>query len=70
MASAAYSVVKLLPRPGSSKHKYFSYISPRIIAMSFPASGLEAAYRNKLNDVAELLESKHKDKYLVFTFIT
>lgn len=43
----------------------FSYISPRIIAMSYPAQGLEAVYRNKLKDVAELLESKHKDKYLI-----
>ncbi|XP_063676189.1 tensin-1-like isoform X3 [Bolinopsis microptera] len=42
-----------------------SYITPRIIAMSYPAQGLEAAYRNKLKDVAELLESKHKDKYLI-----
>ena len=33
--------------------------------MSFPASGVESAYRNKLNDVAELLESKHKDNYLI-----
>ena len=43
----------------------FSYITPRIIAMSYPAQGLEAVYRNKLKDVAELLESKHKDKYLI-----
>ena len=33
--------------------------------MSYPAQGLEAVYRNKLKDVAELLESKHKDKYLI-----
>ena len=42
-----------------------SYISPRIIAMSFPAQGIEAAYRNKVKDVANLLESKHQDKYLI-----
>ena len=43
----------------------FSYISPRIIAMSLPAQGVESVYRNKLHDVAELLEKKHKDKYLI-----
>ena len=43
----------------------FSYISPRIIAMSYPAQGIEAVYRNKLKDVAQLLESKHKDKYSI-----
>jgi hypothetical protein len=28
-----------------------TYITPRIIASSFPASGFEASYRNKIADV-------------------
>ena len=36
------------------------------LAMSFPASGLESAYRNNLEDVATMLQEKHGQKYMVF----
>jgi len=36
-----------------------------ILAMSFPATGLETTYRNNLRDVAKMLQSKHQDKYMV-----
>jgi phosphatidylinositol-3,4,5-trisphosphate 3-phosphatase/dual-specificity protein phosphatase PTEN len=42
-----------------------SYITPRIIAMAYPASGVESLYRNKMNDVRDFLDSKHGDKYYV-----
>lgn len=44
---------------GKSKKRFINsdynldltYVCPRIIAMSFPAEGLESSYRNKLVDV-------------------
>ncbi|XP_031555162.1 tensin-2-like [Actinia tenebrosa] len=43
-----------------------TYINDRVIAMSFPATGLETTYRNNLRDVAKLLQTNHQDKYMVF----
>jgi hypothetical protein len=34
--------------------------------MSYPASGVESAYRNNIQSVAQFLNTKHKDQYLVF----
>lgn len=42
-----------------------SYITPRIIAMAYPASGVESLYRNKMHDVREFLDSRHPGKYTV-----
>lgn len=42
-----------------------SYITPRIIAMAYPASGMESLYRNKMKDVKEFLDSRHPNKYYV-----
>ena len=43
-----------------------TYITERIIAMSFPATGVESVYRNCLSDVAKMLMNKHGENYLVF----
>lgn len=45
-----------------------TYITPRIIAMSFPASGVEKIYRNPIEKVAKFLDDKHGTHYLVFNF--
>ena len=42
-----------------------TYITPRIIAMAFPGSGITSLYRNKLSDVADFLNKKHSNNYLV-----
>eukprot|EP01126_Amoeba_proteus_P060301 TRINITY_DN7960_c0_g1_i4.p1 TRINITY_DN7960_c0_g1~~TRINITY_DN7960_c0_g1_i4.p1 ORF type:complete len:444 (-),score=68.97 TRINITY_DN7960_c0_g1_i4:156-1319(-) len=34
--------------------------------MSYPAEGVECAYRNDINDVSYVLQSLHKDKYHVY----
>ena len=43
-----------------------SYITNRIIAMCFPASSIiEKTYRNNIIEVANFLNSRHKDHYLI-----
>ena len=42
-----------------------SYITPRIIAMSYPASGIEGAYRNNINNVSRFLKERHKSNFLL-----
>ncbi|XP_056011438.1 phosphatidylinositol 3,4,5-trisphosphate 3-phosphatase TPTE2-like [Ostrea edulis] len=42
------------------------YITKRVIAMSFPSSGVSGMYRNPIQEVARFLDAKHKDSYLVF----
>lgn len=42
-----------------------TYITERIIAMSFPATGMESTYRNSLKDVAKMLKTKHQENYMV-----
>lgn len=43
-----------------------TYITNRVIAMSFPASGLESTFRNDINDVARFLWEYHGDQYMIF----
>ncbi|NXJ67948.1 TENS3 protein, partial [Rostratula benghalensis] len=42
-----------------------TYITERIIAVSFPASCSEETYLRNLQDVTQMLKSKHGDNYLV-----
>eukprot|EP01118_Nematostelium_gracile_P008616 TRINITY_DN2856_c0_g1_i1.p1 TRINITY_DN2856_c0_g1~~TRINITY_DN2856_c0_g1_i1.p1 ORF type:complete len:542 (-),score=190.67 TRINITY_DN2856_c0_g1_i1:74-1699(-) len=43
-----------------------TYITPNVVAMGFPATGVEAFYRNPRPQVQKLLEKLHKDKYKVY----
>ena len=42
-----------------------TYITPRIIAMAFPASGFKSLYRNKIEEVTQFLNEKHDENFLV-----
>ncbi|KAM6178197.1 phosphatidylinositol 3,4,5-trisphosphate 3-phosphatase TPTE2-like [Rhynchocyon petersi] len=43
-----------------------TYITDRIIAMSFPSSGKQSFYRNPIKEVVRFLETKHQDHYLIY----
>ncbi|ORY94764.1 protein-tyrosine phosphatase-like protein [Syncephalastrum racemosum] len=43
-----------------------SYITDRIIAMSFPAEGFEGMYRNSLKEVKRFLNERHSGHYKVY----
>ncbi|KAJ8391447.1 hypothetical protein AAFF_G00089210 [Aldrovandia affinis] len=43
-----------------------TYVTDRIIAMSFPSSGKQSFYRNPIKEVARFLDTKHEDHYKVY----
>ncbi|KAI4877746.1 hypothetical protein NFI96_016173, partial [Prochilodus magdalenae] len=43
-----------------------TYVTDRVIAMSFPSSGKQALYRNPIKEVARFLDTKHPDHYKVY----
>ena len=43
-----------------------TYITPRIIAMGLPASGMESAYRNPSSEVASFLSERHGSQFMIF----
>ncbi|KAM5288034.1 phosphatidylinositol 3,4,5-trisphosphate 3-phosphatase TPTE2-like [Ctenodactylus gundi] len=43
-----------------------TYITDRIIAMSFPSSGRQSLYRNPIEEVARFLDTKHANHYQVY----
>uniref|UniRef100_A0ACB8EMZ2 Tensin-2 n=1 Tax=Sphaerodactylus townsendi TaxID=933632 RepID=A0ACB8EMZ2_9SAUR len=62
-----------LPRSFSLDHvmerKYdfdLTYITERIISVFFPPALEEQRYRGNLREVAQMLKSKHEDKYMLF----
>lgn len=43
-----------------------TYVTNRVIATSFPSSGVWAIYRNPIDKVAHFLDTKHLERYKVF----
>ncbi|KAK2962373.1 putative Phosphatidylinositol 3,4,5-trisphosphate 3-phosphatase [Blattamonas nauphoetae] len=42
-----------------------TYITPQLIAMGLPSEGLESAYRNPIDEVAQFFDSKYPGHYLI-----
>lgn len=42
-----------------------TYITPRVIAMAYPADGLESMYRNKIKDVAKFMKQRHNEHFMI-----
>lgn len=62
---------KSLPLHGSQHNSSpvdLVYISDRIIVMGYPASGLEAFYRNRREDAKRFLDHRHGKNFWVFNF--
>lgn len=52
--------------PYNGQELDLTYITPRIIAMAYPASNFfEKTYRNSIEDVAAYFNEYHKDNYLI-----
>ncbi|XP_075419714.1 phosphatidylinositol 3,4,5-trisphosphate 3-phosphatase TPTE2-like [Tenrec ecaudatus] len=43
-----------------------TYVTDRIIAMSFPSSGKQSFYRNPIKEVVRFLDTKHLDHYMIY----
>lgn len=43
-----------------------TYVTERVIAMSFPSSGKHKLYRNPVSEVVRFLDTKHPDHYKVY----
>ena len=43
-----------------------AYITPRIIAMGYPSTGVEAIYRNNMKDVQKFLNTKYPGHHRVY----
>lgn len=44
----------------------FNYITSRLAVMSYPAEGLESAYRNHVEDVRCMLDARHRGHYAIY----
>ena len=58
--------ILLFPYSMANRDLDLHLITERIAAMSFPAEGLESAMRNHIEDIANILESRHPNHYMVF----
>ena len=43
-----------------------TYITPRVVAMSFPSVGLMAIYRNPIKEVVRFFNSRHPNAFKIY----
>uniref|UniRef100_A0AAY4DZD5 Tensin 3 n=1 Tax=Denticeps clupeoides TaxID=299321 RepID=A0AAY4DZD5_9TELE len=63
--SHSFNVFLFLPQMEEGYELDLTYITERIIAVSFPRMASEETYLRNLKDVTRMLKSKHSDNYLV-----
>lgn len=67
METVSAKVVEVVNERTMNKNELdISYITSRMIVMSFPAEGVESAFKNHIDDVRCLLDSKHRGQYSVY----
>jgi hypothetical protein len=55
--------------PSSSSAMDLSFVTERILALSFPPEMDTSTYREALHQAASMLQTKHGDNYMVYIFI-
>ena len=45
---------------------FYTDIVPCVVAMGYPSEGLEAGYRNPMDEVVRFFETRHNEAYRVY----
>jgi hypothetical protein len=45
-----------------------SYITPRVVAMGLPSSGMSSFWRNDIDEVSSFLHEKHAGDYMIWKY--
>ena len=61
----SHSVIQTVQHSMATKELDLHCITERVAAMSYPADGIESAFKNHIDDVSGMLESKHANKYMI-----
>merc|ERR1712150_326631 len=58
----SHSVIQTVQHSMATKELDMHCITERIAAMSYPADGIESAFKNHIDDISATIESKHSNK--------
>ena len=59
------SVISTVQHSMATKELDFHCITERVSAMSYPADGIESAFKNHIDDISAIIESKHASRYMI-----